>query len=997
MMKWILAILLLVSATVSGQSDDTDKYIWYKFQYGSRMPRFWADSVLKAAGLVKFTGISSTVDTGTYKPLGINSSGNVAKLPGWPGSGGGTPGGSNRQIQFNNSGAFAGGPTYSTDNTIITDSTRQKSMKADSSFLSRLAPYLKPDSAYIGINSHTVGQGATVQDSGYAYRECAALAVVPVSVAISGTGAVSGANRFLINKNPGNTTAAIFMNGFNDPRRNGLPRKTLNKIINSHKAIFANQYLKSYTPAGGSGATRSGSWTTGWSAQAEGGKTTNGCYTSTTNDSISYVFTDSTVIVALMPGDGSGSSYTGTDVDVRIDGGAIHSTINTNNQTDGVSDGSGLDNKRCATAFFFTGLTNAPHTITLIKKSTGGGGFLIVDYFGHLVDRSQAQLMLWHHIPKMTSAGYATSPANATNATTDTVNAKIDSLKNTYPISIYPTLVVATNTVYDPNTDADPDGIHMANVGHREIADYAINTTLEAAVPTPETIGAIYYTNEFRGVTDAGKKAFLMREDGDTRYIRNQNLADQPATNFRIDGTGKAARLETGGTIASGDISMADRQTSGVAMGLVTAANGPVLSLRRGSAGTDAKTYDWFAGSSTLEYRLLSDDLLTFTDYLKISRNGTSIDSIEMPQLNINGTLKVKSHVITSDADSAVTWNRLTGRYEYAKINGGGSLTWEQALTNGANFSTAHTSALAGNAWTITGTQSSAAAVNINNTGNGEALGVTTTGSGSALSTNNSSTGPGATFSSNSGFGVNVTSTSGTLFRGIVNPSSTNTEVVTFRPIRQTNGTAAAGMGQIWSADLEDDAGNNISAVQHKVIWTSAAGGSTSADYQLWSYNAGTLAKKFTIKPSGQINALGYGSGTHTGTAAYSLQVDASDNVISGPLVASGTYTPTLTSEVNLTSSSISDCQYMRIGNVVTVSGKLTLDYAASGNVSVNISLPVASSVGNDYEIAGAANTNNGPGGVIRGDATNDRAQFFITAAGSGGDTFFFTFTYQIL
>lgn len=89
-MKWILAILLFVSGTAIGQSDDTDKYIWYKFQYGSRMPRFWADSILKAAGLVKFTGLAASVDTTAYKPIAVNSSGNVVKLPGWPGSGGAT-------------------------------------------------------------------------------------------------------------------------------------------------------------------------------------------------------------------------------------------------------------------------------------------------------------------------------------------------------------------------------------------------------------------------------------------------------------------------------------------------------------------------------------------------------------------------------------------------------------------------------------------------------------------------------------------------------------------------------------------------------------------------------------------------------------------------------------------------------------------------------------------------------------------------------------------
>lgn len=49
MMKWILAIMLFVSAAATAQiglRDDSTKYIRYQYQYGSRMPRFWADSAL---------------------------------------------------------------------------------------------------------------------------------------------------------------------------------------------------------------------------------------------------------------------------------------------------------------------------------------------------------------------------------------------------------------------------------------------------------------------------------------------------------------------------------------------------------------------------------------------------------------------------------------------------------------------------------------------------------------------------------------------------------------------------------------------------------------------------------------------------------------------------------------------------------------------------------------------------------------------------------------
>jgi hypothetical protein len=48
-MKWILSILILISAASFGQiglRDDSTKYIRYQNQYGSRLPRFWADSAL---------------------------------------------------------------------------------------------------------------------------------------------------------------------------------------------------------------------------------------------------------------------------------------------------------------------------------------------------------------------------------------------------------------------------------------------------------------------------------------------------------------------------------------------------------------------------------------------------------------------------------------------------------------------------------------------------------------------------------------------------------------------------------------------------------------------------------------------------------------------------------------------------------------------------------------------------------------------------------------
>ena len=72
----------------------------------------------------------------------------------------------------------------------------------------------------------------------------------------------------------------------------------------------------------------------------------------------------------------------------------------------------------------------------------------------------------------------------------------------------------------------------------------------------------------------------------------------------------------------------------------------------------------------------------------------------------------------------------------------------------------------------------------------------------------------------------------------------------------------------------------------------------------------------------------------------------------------------------------------MRVGDVVTVSGEVTLNTAGAGNASFYITLPVSSDVGNSCEVAGTAATRLVPetgynhviSGRIYGDPTNDRA-----------------------
>jgi hypothetical protein len=520
-------------------------------------------------------------------------------------------------------------------NKLYVDSAELKQARGDSVFLRRLSPYLAIDTLVADGNSITVGLNASpMTDSGYVYRLKSQLGVAINNIAVSGTGMVSIANRHLINVNPGMSVMTTVMGWLNDGRRNGAARVTINKGINGFKSIFANQYMKSYTNAGtgGVGVTRYGSWANSWNAQAEGGKTTAGAYTSTANDSIVYVFTDSTVIVGLMGGDGSGGSYVGTDIDVYIDG-TLNSTINTNNQTDGISDGSGLDNKRCAMAFYFGSLSYASHSIKLVKKSTGGGGFMICDYFAHFIARSDAQLMLWFHAPYLTAAGYATSPANANNSVIDSINNKIDSLVNSSFIKWYPTYRVQTNSCYDTTTGTSGDGIHPNNAGHRQIFNCAMNT-INSVNGSGGSTGKFYYTNAFHGVVEGQDDIFLMLSKGDIRYIQNQTATTQTA-DYKISGTATANKYVTGGTTLGGSITQNDNYFTA---GLSTVGSNPFFALHRADASTDQKNYDWLVGTGNIGYRLLSDDMLSATNYMTVFRSGATPTRILFPLIEVTAT-----------------------------------------------------------------------------------------------------------------------------------------------------------------------------------------------------------------------------------------------------------------------------------------------------------------------------------------------------------------------
>lgn len=117
---------------------------------------------------------------------------------------------------------------------------------------------------------------------------------------------------------------------------------------------------------------------------------------------------------------------------------------------------------------------------------------------------------------------------------------------------------------------------------------------------------------------------------------------------------------------------------------------------------------------------------------------------------------------------------------------------------------------------------------------------------------------------------------------------------------------------------------------------------------------------------------------------------------LAGP---AGTYTPTLTSVANLDSTNAFAANYMRVGNVVTVSGRISVDPTASGTTTtVGISLPVASDFGAIEDCGGVSAAGEfAESGAIVADTTNNRATLTFQSASTASHTIAFTFTYRVI
>ena len=136
-----------------------------------------------------------------------------------------------------------------------------------------------------------------------------------------------------------------------------------------------------------------------------------------------------------------------------------------------------------------------------------------------------------------------------------------------------------------------------------------------------------------------------------------------------------------------------------------------------------------------------------------------------------------------------------------------------------------------------------------------------------------------------------------------------------------------------------------------------------------------------------------------TGDANRTLTLSADLTVSTATTLDSGVYTPTLFNTTNVASSTASQCQYMRVGSVVTVSGTVTIDPTAAASTTLGMSIPIASNFGAVEDAGGTAVAPlvAGQCASITADSTNDRVLVRWVAVDLGSRLWGFSFTYRII
>ena len=115
--------------------------------------------------------------------------------------------------------------------------------------------------------------------------------------------------------------------------------------------------------------------------------------------------------------------------------------------------------------------------------------------------------------------------------------------------------------------------------------------------------------------------------------------------------------------------------------------------------------------------------------------------------------------------------------------------------------------------------------------------------------------------------------------------------------------------------------------------------------------------------------------------------------------VASGKYSPTLSSIANLDGATTYQAQWLRVGNVVSVSGKTDVNPTLTATVTrLGFTLPIASALVNEEDCAGSAAASGiaGQSAAIRAEPTNDQSEMVWIAGDITVQPMFYSYQYEM-
>jgi len=247
---------------------------------------------------------------------------------------------------------------------------------------------------------------------------------------------------------------------------------------------------------------------------------------------------------------------------------------------------------------------------------------------------------------------------------------------------------------------------------------------------------------------------------------------------------------------------------------------------------------------------------------------------------------------------------------------------------------------------------------------------------------------------------ANVLGTDVVWYAGAAQSVSIGSSVTMSERMRLTN----TGTLQITTGNLQLNTATYLTwggAYGTDIPTISGTSGSTNGFLQF--YPAGsTSGVKMALRRTGQLSLPSYTSSTaFTGTSVATLAVtNAGDLITIAPqqVTASGTYTPTWTGLANVTSVTAFSCQYMRVGDTVTVSGWVTIDPVSDNTpTSLSFSLPINSDVSVVNRLNGTGVTQGGGAAASLSGYAVNFGEFEVIPSLATAVNYAFHFTYRIV